>query len=292
MLDKYLLLLLLSFSQMSLAFVPKAQVPPLPEMPIFGDFNPNQLRKNFNQFIHGVAPNYGREDRVISEIEDSVLEGDVEYLTLKNGREVFSIFMQSEAEKSKGGAIILHNRGHHANWFNAIKPIRVGLAEKGWDTLSVQMPILDKTARYYDYVPIFPYAHARIKAAIDFYQQRGVKNIILIAHGCGAHMSMSYIDRFGDTDIRAFVGIGMGATDYKQKLVKPYPLEKMRVPILDIFAENDFPGVLRLAQLRRPRLNKNSAQMLVKDADHYYQEGDSGQRLTNKIGVWLTQIKR
>ncbi|MBE8189785.1 MAG: DUF3530 family protein [Candidatus Thioglobus sp.] len=264
-------------------------LPNLPNLPMFGDFNPNQLRRNFNTFVNGSQPDFARESRIISEIEDSIVDGDVEYLSLKNGRKVFSIYMQSEAEKPHGGVIILHNRGHHANWNDTIHPLRVGLSEKGWDTLSVQMPILDKHAKYYDYVPIFPYAHRRIEAAIEFYQKLGIKNISLIAHGCGAHMSMSYLDKIGDKAISNFVGIGMGATDYQQKLVKPYPLATLKIPVLDIFAQNDFAGVLRLAKSRKPKLNSKSKQILIADANHYYQENGAANRLIDEIAAWLTQ---
>ncbi len=268
-----------------------AFIPPLSDLPMFGDFNPNQLRRNFNTFVNGAQPDFAREARMISEIEDAVLDGDVEYLTLKDDSEIFSIYMESEAEKPKGGVIILHNRGHHANWGDTIKPLRVGLTEKGWHTLSVQMPVLDKHAKYYDYVPIFPYAHERIDAAIEFYKKLGITDITLIAHGCGAHMSMSYLDKMGGTQISRFVGIGMGATDYKQKLIKPYPLEAIKIPMLDIFAQNDFAGVLRLAKTRKPRLNGKSTQILIKGANHYYQEEGVADKLIDEIDAWLSQAR-
>ncbi|BBB23957.1 conserved hypothetical protein [Isorropodon fossajaponicum endosymbiont JTNG4] len=291
MLSKYLLVLIVLFSQMSIAFIPN--IPQLPELPIFGDFNPNQLRRNFNEFV-GSEPDYARETRIVSQIEDAVLDGEVEYLSLKNKRQFFSIYMQSELDKSKGGVIILHNRGQHANWGDLIKPLRVGLAEKGWDTLSVQMPVLDKQAKYYDYVPIFPYAHERIEAAINFYKRLGIDNIILIGHGCGAHMSMSYIDKFGDDKFSAYVGIGMGATDYKQKIVRPFPLDKMHIPVLDAFAENDFAGVIRLAKSRKALVeaagNTHSTQLVIKNAGHYYQEQGAVKNLTNQVGIWLDTL--
>ncbi len=274
----------LIFAQTVYAIFP---VPPLPDLPMFGEFNPNKLRAEFNQFV-GVEPDFARERRVISEIEDAVLDGDVEYLSLANGKEVFSIYMESEADKPKGGVIVLHNRGQHANWNDVTKPLRIGLNTKGWHTLSVQMPVLNKQAKYYDYVPIFPYAHERIDAAIRFYKEQGVNNIVLITHGCGAHMAMSYLDKFGDSQISGFVGVGMGATDYQQKLIKPYPLEKIKVPMLDIFAQNDFAGVLRLAKIRKSRLNKKSTQMVVKNAGHYYQKEGTAQQLVNQIDTWLS----
>jgi pimeloyl-ACP methyl ester carboxylesterase len=279
----------LLFSQASLA-LPFG----LPELPNFGDFDPNSLRRSFNEFI-GVEPDFDREDRMVGEIEESVMDGDVEFLPLSKDREVFSIFMEADADTPKGGVVLLHSRGYHANWSSTIKPLRVGLAEKGWHTLSVQMPVLDKKAKYYDYVPIFPYAHERIEAAIDFYKQRGVDNIILIGHGCGAHMSMSYIDKYGDSKISAYVGVGMGATDYKQKLIKPFPLDKMLTPVLDVFGENDFPGVVRLSESRQDLMdvsaNAKNAQMVIKGADHYYKENGSSQVLVKTIDTWLSGLK-
>ncbi len=289
MLSKLILVIGLSLSQITLA-LPFS----LPELPKFGDFDPNSLRQLFNEFTD-TKPDFERETRMINEIEDSVMDGDVEYLPLKDDKEVFSIYMEPDADTPKGGVIILHSRGYHANWSNAIKPLRIGLAEKGWHTLSVQMPVLDKNAKYYDYVPIFPYAHERIDAALSFYKQRGIDNVVLIGHGCGAHMSMSYIDKYGDEKISAYVGIGMGATDYKQKIVKEFPLDKMLTPVLDVFAENDFPGVIRLSESRQNLMdvaaNAKSAQMVIKGADHYYKENGTAQALTNTIDAWLSGLR-
>ncbi len=293
MLNKILLVLGLMCMQVvhsfTLPFMPK-----LPELPMFGDFDPNTLRTNFNQFV-GIEPDFDREQRIVSQIADSVIDGDVEYLALKNEKEVFSIFMESEADKPKGGVIVLHNRGQHANWEDAIKPLRVGLTEKGWHTLSVQMPVLDKEAKYYDYVPIFPYSHERIDAAINFYKEKGIHNIVLIAHGCGAHMSTSYIDKYGDSQISAYVGIGVGATDYKQKIVNGFPFHEMSVPILDIYADNDFSGVKKLAIYRNRLIkvsgNRKSRQLVVENAQHYYNENESSvERLIDSVATWLDRL--
>ncbi len=275
------------------AFFPMPNMPKLPELPMFGDFNPNQLRTNFNKFSNS-EPDFARERRVISQIEEAVMDGDVEYLPLKKGRKVFTIYMESEVDKPKGGVIILHNRGQHANWDDTIKPLRTGLTEKGWHTLSVQMPVLGKEAKYYDYVPIFPYSYERIDAALDFYKEKGITNIVLIAHGCGAHMAMGYIEKYSDNKFKGFVGIGMGATDYKQKLVNGFPLYKMTVPILDIFAEQDFAGVRKMAKYRDGLIkqagNKKSAQVIIENADHYYKSEGAVKHLTDKVAIWLNAL--
>jgi len=281
-------------SQASFALFSLDDFPIFPKLSTVGDFNPSFLQRTFNQFTDD-KPDFERETRMIGEVEEAVMDGDVEYLPLAEDKEVFSIYMEPETDTPKGGVIILHSRGYHANWSNTIKPLRVGLADKGWHSLSVQMPVLDKNATYYDYVPIFPYAHERIEAAIDFYKQRGVDNIILISHGCGAHMSMSYFDKYGDDMISAYVGIGMGATDYKQKVIKRFPLDIMLKPVLDVYAERDFPGVIRLSEFRKALMdisgNKQNAQKVIKGADHYYKENGAAKALTDTIDTWLVGLE-
>jgi pimeloyl-ACP methyl ester carboxylesterase len=294
MLNKIILTFGLVFSQASLALLGFDDLPKFPILQKVGDFDPSSLQKFYNKFTDA-EPDYAREDRMIAEIEDAVMDGDVEYLPLKGDKEVFSIYMEPDVDKPKGGVIILHSRGYHANWSSTIKPLRVGLAEKGWHTLSVQMPVLEKSAKYYDYVSVFPYSHERIDAALSFYKQRGVDNVILVSHGCGAHMSMSYFDKYGDEKINAYVGIGMGATDYKQKVIKRFPLDIMLKPVLDVYGENDFPGVIRLSESRQNLMdvaaNTKSAQMVIKGADHYYKENGTAQVLTNIIDAWLSGLR-
>ena len=294
MLNKIILTFGLVFSQASLALLGLDDLPKFPILQKVGDFDPSSLQKFYNKFTDA-EPDYTREDRMIAEIEDAVMDGDVEYLPLKGDKEVFSIYMEPDVDKPKGGVIILHSRGYHANWSSTIKPLRVGLAEKGWHTLSVQMPVLEKSAKYYDYVSVFPYSHERIDAALSFYKQRGVDNVILVSHGCGAHMSMSYFDKYGDEKINAYVGIGMGATDYKQKVIKRFPLDIMLKPVLDVYGENDFPGVIRLSESRQNLMdvaaNAKSAQMVIKGADHYYKENGTAQVLTNTIDAWLSGLR-
>jgi pimeloyl-ACP methyl ester carboxylesterase len=294
MLNKIILTFGLVFSQASLALLGFDDLPKFPILQKVGDFDPSSLQKFYNKFTDA-KPDYAREDRMIAEIEDAVMDGDVEYLPLKGDKEVFSIYMEPDVDKPKGGVIILHSRGYHANWSSTIKPLRVGLAEKGWHTLSVQMPVLEKSAKYYDYVSVFPYSHERIDAALSFYKQRGVDNVILVSHGCGAHMSMSYFDKYGDEKINAYVGIGMGATDYKQKVIKRFPLDIMLKPVLDVYGENDFPGVIRLSESRQNLMDvaahAKSAQMVIKGADHYYKENGTAQALTNTIDAWLSGLR-
>ena len=198
-------------------------------------------------------PDYEREARLADEIVDVILDGDPEWLEA-DGREFLSIY--TEAEDSAVAVIILHGRGFHPDWADTVNPLRVGLVERGYSTLSLQMPVLAKDAKYYDYVPIFQHAHARIEAGIRFLRDNGHAKVVLLAHSCGVHMSMAWVREHGDKGIDAYIGIGMGATDYKQPMREPFPLEKLQVPVLDLYGALDYPAVQRGAAERWRAIEK------------------------------------
>lgn len=240
------------------------------------------------------ASDLAREKRMAAQIVDAILDGEAVYLS-DNGHEFLSIY--TEADDAKGVALILHGRGFHPDWQDAINPLRVGLVESGWSTLSVQMPVLEKQAKYYDYLPQFPKAAPRIEAAIAYAREQirksGAGNkVVLIAHSCGAHMAMAWAENESFESIDAYVGIGMGATDYKQPMKKPFPLDKMKVPVFDVYAENDYPAVIKMAAERLRMIeqagNEKSAQAVIKGANHYYV--DKGDELTRVVSQWLDSL--
>jgi len=234
-----------------------------------------------------MASDLAREQRMADEIVDAILDGDAEMLTANN-HEFLSIY--TEADEPKGALIIMHGRGFHPDWVDAVQPLRVNLVESGWSTLSLQMPVLEKSAKYYDYVPIFPEAIPRIEEGIKFLKEAGYKKIIFIAHSCSAHMAMEYVRQKGDSEFAAFVGIGMGATDYGQKMSKPFPFDKISKPILDIFGEDDYPAVHRLAALREQNMGASSlfTQVKIPNANHYFT--DQGDALTKVVAKWLETL--
>lgn len=238
------------------------------------------------------ASDLAREKRLANEIVDSILDGEPVYL--KDGKHEFlSIYMETEVEEPKGAVIIMHGRGYHPAWKDVAQPLRIGLPASGWHTLSIQMPVLDKKAKYYDYVPIFPESFSRIEAAIKFLKKKNIKNIVLIAHSCSVHMSMAWFDKTGGKDVDAYIGIGMGATDFKQYMKKPLPLDKFKIPVLDIYGENEYKAVIKAAPTRLKMIKstgiKESEQRVVADADHYIT--DRGDALVKEVSDWLGKLK-
>ena len=231
-----------------------------------------------------------REQRLKEQIIDAILDGDAQMLSAED-HEFLSIY--TEADEPQGAVLILHGRGFHPDWADVVNPLRVGLVEHGWNSLSIQLPVLEKAAKYYDYVPIFADAVPRIDAAIDFLEQQGHNRIVVIAHSCGVHMAMHYVRHRGEGRFDAFVGIGMGATDFGQPMREPLPLDRITKPVLDIYGGEDFPAVQRLGTLRAQQFadedNPLSKQVVVPDADHYFI--DRGEDLTQAIAGWLKKLQ-
>lgn len=239
-------------------------------------------------------PDYAREQRLSDEIIDAILDGEAEELSA-NGRKFLSIHMESEADTVKGAVLIMHGRGFHPDWTDTIQPLRTGLPEAGWNTLSIQMPVLEKTAKYNEYVPVFSDANERIESALEFLKAQGNKKIILVAHSCGSHMAQHWILNKGEAALSqfdAYIGIGMGATDYKQPMQEPFVLNKMPMPILDVFGVDDYPAVHRLAEERMAMIeqagNRASAQIIIPEANHYFT--GEGEALTEAIASWLDEL--
>lgn len=239
------------------------------------------------------AADLERETRIAAEISDSIIEGEPLHLEA-DGREFLAIFTPSEDTDSRDAVLILHGRGLHPDWQDVVYPLRTELPQQGWHSLSIQLPVLGKEAKYYDYVEIFPEALPRIDAAIAHLRAQGVERIVMIAHSCGVHMGMAWIEAHGDGELAGFVGIGMGATDYQQPMRAPFPLENLHVPVLDVFGSEDYPAVQRMAPQRleamRAAGHPHSAQRRVDGANHDFH--GAAAPLLSAVGEWLEGLKR
>ena len=251
-----------------------------------------------NSLAHAAGkPDLEREKRLVSEIEDGIFDGEVIFLDAGDTSDADHEFMAIDMEpddEARGAVILLHGRGYHSNWADVINPVRVTLAEEGWRTLSLQMPVLEKDAKYFDYVPLFDDAHPRIEAAIEYLKEQGIENIVLFSHSCGVHMAMDWVRHKGDDKIAAYIGAGMGATDYQQKMAEPFPLDKMKVPVLDIYGSDEFNGVLRMAPERLAAMKKannpKSSQQVLEGANHYFNTEEQSEALAEAVSAWLDTL--
>ncbi len=237
------------------------------------------------------ASDLSKELRMREQVAEYIMDGDAVILNTGH-HEFLSIYMEAEDLPAKGSIIVIHGRGFHPNWPTMVYPLRTGLSEYGWNTLAIQMPVLSNDASYYDYLKILPQSHPRIDAAIEYLKGLGAKNIILLAHSCGVYMGIDWLHGHPHAGINAFIGIGMGPTDYGQPMPEPFPLQDISIPLLDIRGENDYPAVRRNAPRRWQNIQQagqpKSRQIVVEQADHYFIDREDV--LVEEITDWLDTL--
>lgn len=240
-------------------------------------------------------PDYDRETRLADQIVDDIFDGEPVWLNA-NEHDFLTIHTPNE-DAPKGTVIIFHGRGYHPDWPEVAGPLRVGLVDEGWSTLSVQMPVLEKGKKYFDYLPLFEFGHQRIEAAIKFAREQSDLPIIIAAHSCGAHMVNDWLNHQDggaiDETFDGYIIMGAGATDYRQQLRTPFPFAKMSVPIFDLYGEFEFPRPLEMLPERKELIAKgghaDSKQQSLQNADHYFH--DAGEPLTEAVVSWLNNTK-
>lgn len=232
------------------------------------------------------VPDYDREARINEQVEPYLFDGDAVWLS-DGEREFLSVHI--EAEDSRGAVILLHGRDVHLDEEELIGPLRVGLSEHGWDTLSVQMPVLGKGKTYFDYLPILKYAHPRIEAAARYLEEQGAARIVLAAHSCGVHMANDWMNRIPDPPIDGYIAMGLGTTDIGQDLQTPFPIGDLAIPVLDIYGTREYPRPLEMVPYRQELLKQNgnplSMQIPVDGATHFFH--GYGEVMVGKLAEWL-----
>ncbi len=235
-----------------------------------------------------LQPDYPREGRLADEAIAGLFDGEVVYLN-DGERDFLTLYSERDRSVLDGAVMVLHGRGFHPDWPQVAGPLREGLGDMDITTLSVQMPVLAKDAKYYEYLEILDLSYPRIEAAINFLKSKDYKWVAVVAHSCSVHMTMGWIRQVGDASIDAYVGIGMGATDYGQPMLEEFPLAQMTVPVLDVFGNADYPAVLKGAAARlsamRSAGHPKSQQVILDGPDHFFEEYED--ELTETVADWI-----
>lgn len=230
-----------------------------------------------------------REQRIAEQIRDAIFDG--EPIELKaNGQAFLGIYQRTEQESARGAALILHGRGANPDWTEVIHPLRVGLPEHGWDTLSIQLPVASEGAGDREWRQTIPEAVPRITAALAFLDREGMKNVVLIAHSFGNRAVAAFLDSGQVPEaVRAWVAIGAPFGDDNEELAV---VRKLKLPILDLYGQQDLPQVLAGSRARRlaARDANNDAYETreVPGADHFFNGQD--ELLLSIVRAWMTKV--
>ena len=235
------------------------------------------------------ASDMAKEQRWADDIEATLMDGET--IMLNDGKNEFLGIFTEAVEDQQRAAIIMHGTGIHPDWKQVISPLRVGLTDHNWHTLSIQMPILKNGAEYPEYAPLYEEVAPRINAAIKQLKDDGIKKIVLIGHSQGSAMGTYYLSK-NKANILGFVGIGMPDLSDDVRMKNTESLKAITTPVLDIYGSDDLKSVLdnnekRMAAGEKAG-NERYSQIAIKNADHFFKAKED--ELIRWVADWMGRL--
>ncbi len=208
--------------------------------------------------LAGGGADYAREKKWADEVLPGLVVGDPVYLQTPRGHHKF-LTLYTPADTGKA-AIVVHGMGIHPDW-GMVGTLRTELADRGFATLSIQMPILAADAKSEAYPPTFPEAAERIAEAVEFLKAKGYGQLAVVSHSMGSRMSLVYFAGKSDPAVKSWASLGPSFEGYGA----------VKLPILDLYGANDLPPVLANAAKRKQSLaSPDSKQVVVARTDHFF----------------------
>ena len=158
-----------------------------------------------------LAQDYAREQRWADEIVPGLVVGDAVRIKAASGRDFLGLYTEpAKAVATLPAIVLVHGVGVHPD-FGIIGSLRAKLADLGYVTLAIQMPVQGKDATADDYYPkVFPDAADRIVKAADWLRAKGYSNVVLLSHSMGAWMANAYLDQaYEATPYKAWIVMGL-----------------------------------------------------------------------------------
>lgn len=235
--------------------------------------------------------NVAREKNWADQVVDAVVVGEAVWLNARQHK--FLALYTPPTPAGNWGVILLHGRGVHPAW-GFIDSLRADVAEAGFHTLSLQLPILAQDAKFGSYGQTFPEAYERIDSGIRYLKQKGVQHIVLLGHSTGAMTAVAYAAKRPQTPIAGIVAVGLSTFANGPDAMQPVlMLKSVRVPILDLYGANDLHEVLSYTAARRKAAaeagNKAYSATAVPDTDHFFT--DQYDELKKHTLAWLHRLK-
>jgi pimeloyl-ACP methyl ester carboxylesterase len=238
------------------------------------------------------ASDLAKEKRWANQIVDALIDGDA--IWLNDGTSKFLGIYTTAEGNSDRAVIIMHGIGAHPDWQQVVHPLRVELTDYGWNTLSIQMPILANGVNASEYASLFPKeVPARINAAIKYLHENGVKQIVLIGHSLGSVMGAYYLSQQSE-GVEGFVAIGLSGHLGSGPLDATHSLKSIHIPVLDLYGSEDLKSVLDTTKARKAAAktagNKNYSQEKIKGAGHFFDGKDD--ELVTAVSNWLKKLAK
>lgn len=229
-----------------------------------------------------VVPDYAREQRWADEIVPGLVVGEALRLEAAGGRKFLGIL--TAAKRLRGAVILVHGAGVHPDW-GVIGALRALLADRGYTTLSIQMPVLAAGADPGAYSRIFAEADARIAAAVAYLRARKAGRLAIVSHSMGARMAQDFVRRHADAPLAAWAPLAISSGRFEG-------IGSLKFPVFDVYAEKDLEQVKSGAADRAAVLKgiRDSRQAMVYGADHFFAKKEK--ELADLLDTLLAPVMR
>lgn len=206
--------------------------------------------------------------------------------------EFLALHYAASGALSRRAVLLVHQLGGHPDWPEVIAPLRTGLPNHGWSTLSLQMPLLPTSALANDYGGTVVAAGRRIESGIEYLQEQGYSRIVLLGYGFGASQALAWLasENSADGPVDGLISLGILAREFLQPTLDPTDLlASIEIPVLDLYGRNDFPEVIDTAEQRRRAVSHSVdfTQQAIAGANHYFTGAE--EQLLNVVVAWLDQ---
>jgi pimeloyl-ACP methyl ester carboxylesterase len=226
-----------------------------------------------------LAQDYYREKKKADDILAGLFAGEAVWIRQAEGHEFLGLL--TTADNPHGAIVLGHGRGWSPD-YELYGALRVKLAERGWTTLSIQLPILGGGAKVGDYIPTYPDAAERYDLAAKWLKAKGFKKVAIVSHSLGATMANQYLINAKQVSVDAwvFVSIINGLEE----------MFRIKIPVLDIYGSKDWEVTQVGSAERLKQIAKvpGSKQVMVKDALHFFEQREDV--LADEVVKFLDEV--
>ncbi len=237
------------------------------------------------------AANLTQEQRISEQLQTPSLVGEALWLDAGDVR-FLAIQKKTDANRRLGGAILLHDLGAHADGQALIGPLRLALARRGWDTLSLQLPRPLEPLNADSRAEALALGVQRVQAAVDYFTIQRTTPLVLVGHGLGAETALAWLNERQGREVSALVAIGLAVVQEGEEDPVIQAITKLQRPLLDLYGDQDQPAVVATAQARRGAAMRarhpDYRQDRVTGADHQF--NGLLESLQQRVASWLRRI--
>lgn len=207
-----------------------------------------------------------REKRWADQIVPSLVVGDAVTLVASDGARFLAL--HTPVAGARGTVILSHGPGLHPD-HGVTGELRVHLADRGYTTLSLQMPVLGAEVEGGEaYRALNPDAVRRIAAGIAYAQRADLRPVAIVSHAMGSAMAYAYLRATPSPPVAAWVALSFyGGFD---------DLASMRFPIYDLYGAEDYWGIRgsSLGRAWKLRSVPGAKQLALPDGGHFLAGGE------------------